>query len=434
MGRWRRRRRSAAVRLTADKVSAYITDQSVITDVCPRPAALRAAPAASPGGHLANDPSLPMTLASPRLALVAAIAALSIVAGCSRSESAPEPVRAVRTQVVTSDSAGGALEYAAEVKARTESQLGFRVGGKIARRSVELGERVKAGQLLAQLDAKDLRLGQDAARAALAAAQVNLDQAAADLKRYRELKDQGFIGAAELERRETTLKAAQSALEQARAQAGLQGNQAAYADLLADAPGVVTAVAGEPGMVVAAGAPVVRLAVDGPRDVVFAVPEDKVGLLRMASAQPGALKVRLWNHSDALPATLREVSAAADPATRTFLAKADIGRADVQLGQTATVLLELPRQTGVTRLPLAAVAEQQGKTVVWVLDRTTLTVNPRPVAVAGADGNTVVVAAGLEPGQTVVTAGVHLLTPGQKVKLYAEPPPPASAPASGAAR
>jgi len=278
-------------------------------------------------------------------------------------------------------------------------------------------------------------LNQDAARAALAAAQVNYDQAGADFKRFRELKDQGFISAAELERRETTLKAAQAGLEQARAQASMQGNQAAYSTLIADAPGVITAVEGEPGMVVGAGAWVVRLAHDGPRDAVFAVPEDKVNLLRALGQQTGALKVRLWGGGELLPATLREVSAAADPATRTFLAKADLGRAQVKLGQTASVLLELPRTAGVTRLPLAAVTESQGKTVAWLLDKATLTVRPQPIQIAGADGNSVVVAAGLNPGQVVVTAGVHTLTAGQKVKLYVDPaaPPLSSALGSSSA-
>lgn len=367
--------------------------------------------------------------------LLAALGAALLVAGCSRPEAAPEPVRAVRTMTIASDSAGGSFEYAAEVKARTESRLGFRIGGKIARRNVDLGDSVEAGQVLAQLDPQDMNLNQDAARAALAAAQVNYDQAGADFKRFRELKDQGFISAAELERRETTLKAAQAGLEQARAQASMQGNQAAYSTLIADAPGVITAVEGEPGMVVGAGAWVVRLAHDGPRDAVFAVPEDKVNLLRALGQQTGALKVRLWGGGELLPATLREVSAAADPATRTFLAKADLGRAQVKLGQTASVLLELPRTAGVTRLPLAAVTESQGKTVAWLLDTATLTVRPQPIQIAGADGNSVVVAAGLNPGQIVVTAGVHTLTAGQKVKLYVDPaaPPPSSALGSSSA-
>jgi RND family efflux transporter MFP subunit len=296
------------------------------------------------------------------------------------------------------------------------------VAGKLARRQVDLGDTVKAGQVLAQLDPQDLKLGQDAARASVVAAQANLEQAAADFKRFKELRDQGFISSAELERRDTTLKSAQATLDQARAQAGVQGNQASYAVLLADAKGVITGIEADVGTVVAAGTPVVRLAHDGPRDVVFSVPEDKVATIKQLAAQPGRFKVRLWGAGTAaLDATVREISAAADAATRTFLVKADIGNAQVRLGQTATVLVELPKTAGVTKLPLAALKEEQGRTTVWVLDRATMTVQPQPVQVAGADGNEAVIAGGLSVGQTVVTAGVHVLSPGQKVKLYIDP-------------
>jgi membrane fusion protein, multidrug efflux system len=172
---------------------------------------------------------------------------------------------------------------------------------------------------------------------------------------------------------------------------------------------------------VSPGTPVLRLAHDGPRDAVFSVPEDQVAGLRAIAGTAGALKVRLWADGQAvLPATVREVSAAADPVTRTFLVKADIGKADVRLGQTATVLMDMPRTVGVVKLPLSAVMEMQGRSAVWLVDRQTMTVKPQPVQVAGAEGNTVLVAAGLQPGQTVVTAGVHVLTPGQKVRFYQE--------------
>jgi RND family efflux transporter MFP subunit len=351
-------------------------------------------------------------------ALAIAVALSVGMAACSRQEPAAEPVRAVRTMTVGSDSAGGTHEYAAEVRARTESRLGFRVGGKITRRQAELGDTVKAGQVLAQLDPQDLKLAQDASRAALAGAQSNLDWATADFKRYKDLRDQGFISSAELQRREVALRAAQAQFEQANAQASAQGNQAAYSSLLADAPGVITGVDAEPGMVVAAGAPVVRLAHDGPRDVVFSVPEDRIGDFRALASKSAPLKVRLWGSSELIDAHVREVAAAADTTTRTFLVKADVGKAGVKLGQTAAVLAEMPRTVGVVRLPLAAVTELQGKTSVWLLDKGTMTVRPQPIQVAGADGNTVVVSGGLSPGQTVVTAGVHVLTPGQKVKLY----------------
>jgi multidrug efflux system membrane fusion protein len=350
--------------------------------------------------------------------LLLPLAALLLVAACSKPAPAPEPVRSVRTLKIASDSAGTRHEYAAEVRARIESRLGFRVGGKIVRREVDLGDAVKAGQVLARVDPQDLRLGADSARAALSSAQASYELAAADFKRYQELLAQGFISAAELERREATLKAARATLDQARAQVAVQGNQAGYASLAADAAGVVTGVEAEPGQVVAAGTPVIRLAHDGPRDVVFSVPEDREPLVRALEGRAGALQVRLWGGGELLPATVREVAAATDAATRTFLVKADVGRAPVKLGQTATVLLDTPKTEGVIKLPLSALIESGGKTAVWLLDTATMTVKPQPVQVGGAEGNFAVVVAGLAPGQEVVTAGVHVLTPGQTVRRY----------------
>jgi RND family efflux transporter MFP subunit len=369
------------------------------------------------------------------LMMTALVGALALAA-CSKPEPVPDPVRAVRTLTIAPQTSGGAYEYAGEVRSRTESRLSFRVGGKMLKRLVDLGDTVKAGQVLAQLDPQDLRLGQDAARAAVAMAQASFDQNAAEFKRYKDLHEQGFIGPAELDRRDMALKTARAQLEQAKAQAGVQGNQASYAALLADASGVITGVEVEPGMVVAAGTPVLRLAHDGARDVVFSVPEDKVGLVKAMAAEPGRFKVRLWGAQTApqtasLPATIREISAAADPVTRTFLVKADIGNAAVQLGQTATVSMELPRVDGITKLPLSALREEQGKSAVWLVDRGNMTVKSQVVTLAGADGNDAVVTSGLAPGQIVVTAGVHVLNPGQKVKFYVDPGAPAAAAASG---
>ncbi len=373
-----------------------------------------------------------MTQPSPIARAVFALAlGASLLAGCSRTEPAPEPLRSVRTMTVSLGEAGGSHEYAAEVRARTESRLGFRVGGKMIERPAEVGQAVKAGQVLARLDPEDLRLGSDAARAALNAAQVNLDQAASDFKRYKDLREQGFISAAELERRDNALKAAQAQRLQAGAQASVQGNQAAYSALLAPAAGVVTAVEAEVGAVLASGTPVLRLALDGARDAVFSVPEDRIDAARALLGRPGALNVRLWGASALLPATVREVAAAADPATRTFLVRADLGRADVRLGQTATVTIDSPRQPGVVKLPLTAVTQLQGRSAVWLVDPASMTVQPQPIAIGGADGNQVVVLGGLSAGQRVVTAGVHVLTPGQKVRFYVEPT--ATAPATAAA-
>ena len=367
---------------------------------------------------------------APPLLLATLLSAL--MSGCGKQSAAPEPERAVRTQLVHASTASVSHEYAAEVKPRTESRLSFRVSGKLLSRTVNLGDTVRAGQVLARIDAQDLKLAQAAAAAGVAAARTNRDQAGADYKRFVDLQRQGFISTAELERRDSAFKAAQAQLEQAKAQADVQGNQAGYAQLVADVSGVVTSVNAEPGQVLAAGTPVVSLALDGPRDIVFSVPEDQVVRVKAAASQPGALKVRVWGSDKTAPLTLREVAAAADPVTRTFLIKADAGKLDVRLGQSATVVLDLPQRAGVVKLPLAAVLQQGGKTSVWTLDGASMTVKPVPVQVGGAEGNEVVIAGGLAAGQEVVVAGVHVLNPGQKVKRYVPPraAPEAVAPAA----
>jgi len=357
-----------------------------------------------------------------------ALFALPLLVACAPKPAAQEPVRAVRTLVVQGGSSVLQHEYAAEIRPRIESRLAFRVGGKLVQRLVNVGDAVKAGQALARIDAADLVLGQDAARAALNTAQAQLALTETEFKRYKELRDQNFISGLELERRETALKAARAQAELARAQAGVQANQAGYAVLVAGAAGLVTAVDAEPGAVLAAGAPVLRVAHDGPRDAVFSVPEDRAAALRALLGKPGALKLRAWGTPDApVPATVREVAAAADPVTRTFLVKADVGATALRLGQTASVLIDAPAVAGVIKLPLPAVFEQGGLPRVWLLNKQTLQVQARPVQIAGADGNLVLVGAGLVAGDTVVTAGVHALTEGQKVRLYAEPGAPALA-------
>lgn len=353
-------------------------------------------------------------------AWILSLATLVLLVACSRPPAQPAPIRAVRAVTVGAQIGGEGRAFSAEIRARTEARLGFRVGGKLMARSVSLGDTVRAGQVLARLDAQDLKLGQDAARAALASAQSQLELAQADHRRYKELRDQGFVGPAELDRREATLKSAQAQWMQAQAQAQVQGNQAAYASLVADAPGVVTAVEAEPGQVLAAGTPVVRLALDGPRDAVFQVPEDQVDSLRALMGKPGRARMRLWGQDTAHPVTLRELAAAADPTTRTFLVKADLGAAAARLGQTATVWLVEPEARPEVRLPLSAILSLQDKSVVWLLDPASMTVRQQTVTLGQAVGNEVVITQGLQPGDQVVTAGVHVLTPGQKVKRWAD--------------
>lgn len=363
--------------------------------------------------------AVPASAAWPRGARlwgVGLLAAAAFLGGCSKPPPAEEPVRAVKLLTVGESAYGSGYEYAADVRPRVESRLGFRVAGKITRRAVELGQRVQAGQLLAQVDATDYQLAADAARAQVSSATTQRDLAAADLKRFQGLRDQGFISAAEIERRTAQLKAAQATLDQARAQLSSQGHQAGYTQLLADAPGVVTGIEAEVGQVVSAGTPVVRVAQDGPRDVVFAVPEDRVAAVRVG--QP--VTVRAWASDGQWHGSVREVAAAADPVTRTYAVKVALAGEAPPLGATVTVV---PQQSGaqgaaVIKLPTSALRREGAGTAVWVFDEASSSVRSQPVQVAGADGNEAVIADGLTPGMRVVASGVHVLAPGQKVSVY----------------
>jgi len=360
------------------------------------------------------------------------LAAFALTA-CSKPTPPDEPVRAVKVVVMATDGMGSGAEYAAEVRPRVESRLGFRVSGKLLRRMVEVGQQVKAGQALAQLDTRDLVLSVESARAQLSAAVANRDLAAADFKRFKDLREQNFISSAELERRDASLKAAQSQLDQAQAQLSAQGNQTSYATLVADAAGLVTAVDAEPGQVLAAGTPVVRIAQDGPRDIVFSVPEDKVGMVKIGSS----VEVRAWSKQSVYQGKVREVGAIADPVTRTFAIKVALAGGDVlPLGSTVSAAPRALDRTGtnVFKLPTSALQHDGKNAAVWVVERSSMTVRLQPIGIATADGNEVVVSSGLAQGMEVVVAGVHVLSPGQKVTIYqptataATPTSPASAP------
>lgn len=352
--------------------------------------------------------------------------------GCSRPPAALEPVRAVKVLRVGADAFVSGVAFSGEVRARVESRLGFRVGGKLTQRLVEPGQRVQAGQLLAQIDPADVKLAVDAARAQVEAARLQRELAAADFKRYQALKEQNFISGAELERRDTALKAAQAQLDQAQAQLSAQANQAAYSSLKADVSGVVTAVEAEVGQVLAAGAPVLRIAADGARDVVFALPEDKV--LRLRAGQPVTLQP--WAQAGERSGRVREVAASADSVTRTFQVKVELlGSQALPLGATVSVSvpgLDLGGLDGqpVIKLPTTALRQEGQGAAVWVLDEASMTVKSQPVKVATADGNEAVIASGLSSGMVVVSTGVHVLSPGQKVTLFASGTATPAAPAA----
>jgi len=360
-----------------------------------------------------------------RVAMGAGVLAM---AACSRQAPVQEPVRSVKLLTVGATDLNARNEYAAEIRARIESRLGFRVAGKLIQRQAEAGQRVQAGQVLAQIDPQDYQLAAQAAQAQLAAAQTQRDLSQAELRRFEGLRAQNFISSVELERREAAFKAADASLAQARAQAQAQTNQAAYARLQATTSGVVTGVEAEVGQVVTAGQPVVRLAHDGPRDAVFAVPEQAV----MAFKPGQAMQAVLTSTGQVLKGHVREVGASADPVTRTFTIKLALDASEkLPLGATVNVQAGSLKgaQAPVIKLPTSALRQEGAGTAVWVLDETAMTVRSQPVQVGTVDGNQVVIASGLQPGQKVVAAGVHVLTAGQKVTVYVDP---AAAPAATA--
>ncbi|MEQ6437286.1 efflux RND transporter periplasmic adaptor subunit [Comamonas sp. w2-DMI] len=349
------------------------------------------------------------------------MAAAVLLSACSSKEAAPEPVRSVKLLTVGEGQIQSQLEYSGDVRARVESRLGFRVAGKIVKREVELGQHVKAGQVLARLDARDYQLSADAARAQVASATTQRDLAAADVKRFGALRAQNFISAAEMERREASLKAAQATLDQAKAQLAAQSNQENYTLLVADADGIVTSVNAEPGQVVAAGTPVMGIAQDGARDAVFSVPEDKRAAVRIGQG----VRITPWaGEQPPLEGQVREVAASADPATRTYQVKVALpGQAALPLGATIRAQPQGMNAAGqaAIKLPTTALRQEGGGgqgTAVWVFDAASSTVRLQPVQIATADGNEAVIASGLAPGMQVVATGVHVLTPGQKVTVY----------------
>lgn len=340
---------------------------------------------------------------------------LVLLAGCGKEAAKTEDVRPVRAIELVASSGGEQVEFSGDVRARYESRLGFRVGGKIVERRVDVGAIVKDGQVLMRLDPQDLRLAEAQARATLRAAETERDLAQADYKRHQNLRAQNFVSQAVLDAKQAALRAAQANVDAARAGFRGQSNQAGYANLESDTDGVVTAVDAEVGQVVAAGAPVVRVARTDEKEVVIGIPEDRVEALRQASK----VNVRLWARRDeAIPGTIREVSPVADPATRTYTVKVAIpARADVRLGMTATVEMSTAGTANASalRVPLSALVQDKGVTSVWVVEQGA--VQLRKVEVAGQSGNDILLSGGVQPGQTVVTAGVHLLKPGQKVRI-----------------
>ncbi len=338
-------------------------------------------------------------------------AALLFLAACARDQPAP----ALRPALVTQASGGqaGYDAYAGEVHAREEPQLSFRIAGKIARRLVDAGAHVRAGQPLAELDPSDLRLQSDASRAQLASAQSELGLARAELVRYKDLADRQLVSRSLYDTRLATLRVAEARVSQARAQAAASGNQVGYAVLRSPQDGVIAQRLAEAGQVVTAGQPVFVLAVDGAREVLISVPEQVISQLHVGRD----LVIELWAApGKRFPGQLRELSPSADPLTRTYAARAsfDSGTTAVELGQSARVYAPAAAARGM-QVPLSALTQRAGRPAVWVVDRASSRVRLTPVTVGPFREDGVSVLAGLRPDDWVVAAGAHLLQEGEQV-------------------
>jgi len=354
---------------------------------------------------------MPMSTSLSRGAL--AILAVLAAAGCAKQDTAPEPLRPVLIQAVRLAPAAASAVFPGEVRARHESDLAFRIGGKIVSREVDVGAAVRKGQTLARLDPGDVALALRTAEAQLAAAETDFSFAEAELKRSQSLLEQRFISQAALDGKRNAFNVAKARLEQARSQRALAANQIVYATLAADRDGVITAVNAEAGQVVAAGQAVARLARPDEREVWISVPESRLAELRDAPE----LAANLWADPARLyAAKVREIAPSADAVTRSFQVKVSLPEADsnVRLGMTANVMVKRSGAGATAKLPLPALASRDGKPVVWVVSDQG-EAQPRAVEVAGYQQDGVLIAAGLRDGEKVVVAGAHKLLPGQKV-------------------
>lgn len=302
------------------------------------------------------------------------------------------------------------------VAARVQSNLGFRVAGKIVERHVNIGQQVKAGQRLMRIDETDLRLALTAKRNAVMAARASVVQLEADEKRYGKLVSEGWISHQKFEQVKASAETARAQLAAAEADARVADNEAAYSVLVADADGVVVETLGEPGQVVAAGQAVIRLAQAGPREALVALPET----IRPAIGSVAEASV-YGDDGRRYAARLRQLSDSADPQTRTYDARyvLDGEAAAAPLGSTVTIRLASASTQPEVHLPLGAVLDDGRKTGVWVFDSSSSTVHFRPVKLIRVSGETAVIS-GLSVDAAVVSLGAHLLHEGAPVKTAAE--------------
>jgi RND family efflux transporter MFP subunit len=348
----------------------------------------------------------------PILTVVLIAAAL---AGCDRKPPPAAQVRPVRTVTVEHGAEGETVSLTGQVRAKDQVSLAFRLDGRMMKRPVNVGDVLKAGEIVAQLDPQNQQNALRTAQANLASGEAVLTQARLTFGRQQQLLAGGWTPRAKFDEAQQALLGAQAQVDAAHAQVGIAQDQLSYTVLLDDAPGVVTATGAEPGEVVRAGQMIVNVARQGGRDAVFDVSEQ---LMRTGPRDP-VVQIALTNDpSVRATGRVREVSPQADPNTRTFQVKVGIidPSPEMELGSTVTGSIKLPAPSGL-QVPPSALTEADGRPAVWVVDPKSQTVSLRNVDVSRYDPADVVVSQGLDAGEIVVTAGVQTLHPGQKVRL-----------------
>ncbi len=338
-----------------------------------------------------------------------------MLAACGKQDAepaAPIPVLVVQPGTVSGQEVAA---YPGEVHALQESPLSFRVGGNLVKRHVDAGQRVRKGDLLAELDAADFASQASASQAQLAAAEADLVRARDDQKRYAKLAEQQLVSQSTLDAQTAAFKAAQGQANAARANLAVARNQTGYAQLRAPADGVIASRQAEAGQVVGAGQTVFTLAADGGREVLIALPESNIRDYQVGQE----VQVELWNKpGQMLPGTIREIAPAADAQARTYATRVSLApeaAAEVELGQSARVFAAAGR-TGTLQLPLGAVLRgADGKASVWVVNPSNGAIKATPVTVGAYGPDAVPVLSGVAAQDWVVAAGGHLLRDGQAV-------------------
>ncbi|GLQ91982.1 efflux RND transporter periplasmic adaptor subunit [Dyella acidisoli] len=356
-----------------------------------------------------------------RLATSAVVLALpfALVACGGKAPTDPRTEAPLVRAAVVQGATPATRSFTGIVAARVQSDLGFRVSGKVLQRLVDAGQSVKRGQPLMRIDPVDLKLAAQARQEAVMAARARAKQTADDEARYRDLRGTGAISASTYDQIKAAADAAKAQLSAAEADASVANNASGYAELVADGDGVVMETLAEPGQVVSAGQTVVRLAHAGPREAVVQLPET----LRPAigSIAQAAL---FGKEGESVPATLRQLSDAADPLTRTFEARYVLGGALVNAPLGSTVTIQLPDGRGYVQgglqVPMGALFDAGKGSGVWVINGEPATVSWQPVVVQHMDDDSARVTGQLKQGDRVVALGAHLLHDGEQVRVASQ--------------